>query len=131
MQSYQKTITVKEDDLDDLDHVNNVRYVQWMQDISKEHWMKAAPEEMRKGIIWVVMTHHITYKSAAVLGDVIEMSTYIQKSKGAVSVRIVEMHNKMTKELLVKSSTEWCLLNAETYRPMRISDEIKDFFTRS
>ncbi len=130
MQSYQKTITVQEDDLDELDHVNNVRYVQWMQDISKEHWMNAASEEMRSGIIWVVMTHHITYKSAAVLNDVIEMRTYIEKSRGAVCIRIVEMHNKKTNELLLKSSTEWCLLNAETYRPTRISDEIKEFFTR-
>ncbi|CAM3493117.1 acyl-CoA thioesterase [Zobellia roscoffensis] len=130
MQSYQKTITVQKDDLDDLDHVNNVRYVQWMQDISKEHWVTVAPEEMRNGIIWVVMTHHITYKSAAVLDDVIEMRTYIQKSRGAVSVRIVEMHNKKTKELLVKSSTEWCLLNAETLKPTRISQEIKDVFLK-
>ncbi|CAM4387510.1 thioesterase family protein [Zobellia roscoffensis] len=130
MQSYQKTITVQKDDLDDLDHVNNVRYVQWMQDISKEHWVTVAPEEMRNGIIWVVMTHHITYKSAAVLDDVIEMRTYIQKSRGAVSVRIVEMYNKKTKELLVKSSTEWCLLNAETLKPTRISQEIKDVFLK-
>ncbi|WP_276167086.1 acyl-CoA thioesterase [Zobellia alginiliquefaciens] len=130
MQSYIKTITVQKDDLDDLDHVNNVRYVQWMQDISKEHWVTVAPEEMRNGIIWVVMTHHITYKSAAVLDDVIEMRTYIQKSRGAVSVRIVEMHNKKTKELLVKSSTEWCLLNAHTLKPTRISQEIKDVFLK-
>ena len=130
MQSYQKTITVQKDDLDELDHVNNVRYVQWMQDISKEHWMNAASEEMRDGIIWVVMTHHITYKNAAVLNDVIEMRTYIEKSRGAVCTRIVEMHNKKTNELLLKSSTEWCLLNSETYRPTRISKKITEFFTQ-
>ncbi|MBU3027052.1 thioesterase family protein [Zobellia galactanivorans] len=129
MQRYRKTITVQKDDLDELNHVNNVRYVQWMQDISKEHWMTVAPEEMRRGIIWVVMTHHITYKNAAVLGDVIEMETYIQKSRGAVSVRIVEMHNKKTGELLLKSSTEWCLLNADTLKPARISKEIKEVFS--
>ncbi len=129
METFEKLLTVGEDDLDDLEHVNNVRYVQWIQDISKEHWQTNAPTEMQKGVIWVVMTHHITYKSAAKLGDVIQIKTHIAKSRGATSERIVEMHDYKTKRLLLRSSTEWCLLNAKTNRPMRISDDIKNVFT--
>ncbi|NKI25914.1 acyl-CoA thioesterase [Arenibacter sp. 6A1] len=128
MKSFQKTITVVADDLDDLNHVNNVRYVQWMQDIAKEHWQTKAPKELLSTTAWVVLTHHITYKSAAKLHDEILIKTYIDKSKGAISIRIVEMYNKHNNELLVKSKTEWCLLNAETFKPMRISKEIEDVF---
>lgn len=129
MELYKKTITVKEDDLDELDHVNNVRYVQWIQDISKEHWLAVAPEEMRNGIIWVVMTHNITYKYAAKLGDAINIQTHIATSRGATSVRVVEMYDGQTDRLLLRSSTEWCLLNASTLKPIRISEEIKQVFS--
>jgi len=128
METYRKNIVVQEDDLDELNHVNNVRYVQWIQDISKEHWLEAASEKMRSGIIWVVMTHQIAYKYAARLGDEIEVKTHINKSRGATSVRIVEMHNKLTRKMLLRSSTEWCLLNANTLKPIRISEEIKQVF---
>jgi len=73
MEYFEKTLTVSEDDLDDLNHVNNVRYVQWVQDISKEHWQSVAPPEMQEGVVWVVMNHNISYKSAAVLGDIIKV----------------------------------------------------------
>ncbi|SDE25579.1 acyl-CoA thioester hydrolase [Pricia antarctica] len=129
--AYQKTIIVQEDDLDELNHVNNVRYVQWIQDISKEHWITIAPEPMREGVIWVVMHHDITYKNSAQLGDVIHVRTFIEKSHGATSVRVVEMHDKETDKLLVRSSTEWCLLNEKSLRPIRISEAIKKIFGKS
>jgi len=125
---YKKTISVTQDDLDDLNHVNNVRYLQWVQDISKEHWVSSAPKEMQENIMWVVTTHFLEYKSAALLDDVLEAKTFIKKSEGPISVRIVEMHNKKNKKLVLRSKTEWCLLNAKNLRPIRISDEIKKVF---
>lgn len=128
MSGYQKQLIVSADDLDDLNHVNNVRYVQWIQDISKEHWQTKASAEMQDGLIWVVLTHHIEYKAAAVLDDPITLKTYIASSSGAKCTRMVEMYHSTTKTLLVRSSTEWCLLNSETLRPTRISEEIKETF---
>ncbi|MFH6604155.1 acyl-CoA thioesterase [Maribacter algicola] len=128
MNDFEKLLTVRDDDLDDLQHVNNVRYVQWIQDVSKEHWTSVAPEDIRSQSIWVVMSHHISYKSAAKLGDTIRINTSIAKSKGALSERVVEMHNDKTNELLLRSTTEWCLLNARTQRPMRIPDAVKKLF---
>lgn len=128
METFNKKITVEKDDLDDLDHVNNVRYVQWIQDISKEHWQHKVPKNLQKGKIWVVLNHNITYKSSAILGDAILIKTHIAATKGAISTRIVEMFNEKTKELIVYSETKWCLLNEETLRPTRISEEIQDVF---
>lgn len=126
---YTKQIEVTLEDLDDLNHVNNVRYVQWIQDISKEHWKKRAPIEIQEQVIWVVLKHTIEYKSPAFLKDPIHISTYIEKSKGAISTRIVEMFHEITNTLLVRSSTEWCLLNKETKKPMRISEDIQQLFS--
>ena len=129
MNRYEKILTVKHDDLDELAHVNNVRYVQWIQDISKEHWQSKAPKQLQDKVVWVVMRHDIVYKNAAKLNDKIRIGTYIEKSHGATSVRIVEMKDDKTNVLLVRSSTEWCLLSAETLRPMRIPGEIHEIFS--
>jgi len=129
MQIFELTRIVVEDDLDELKHVNNVRYVQWIQDISKEHWVTKASEEMRNSVLWVVMNHNITYKNAAVLDDEIKVTTHIESSRGATSVRVVEMHNAKTNQLLLRSKTEWCLLNAKTLKPTRISENIKHIFS--
>lgn len=129
MEYYEKALTVSADDLDDLNHVNNVRYVQWIQDVSKEHWQRYAPTQIQSDVVWVVMNHNITYKNAAKLGDEVKIATHIAQSRGATSIRIVEMHNAITNQLLLRSKTEWCLLNAKTLRPIRISEEIKNVFS--
>ncbi|WP_425237357.1 acyl-CoA thioesterase [Ulvibacterium sp.] len=129
MRAFEKTITVIPEDLDDLNHVNNVRFVQWIQDVSKEHWQKVATPVMQKDVVWVVMNHNITYKNAAKLDDVVRIRTHIAQSRGATSVRAVEMYNDKTNELLLRSTTEWCLLNGITLRPMRISQDIIQLFS--
>jgi acyl-CoA thioester hydrolase len=126
--TFQLTRTVGAEDLDELQHVNNVRYVQWIQDISKAHWESYAPEEMRKDVIWVVRKHLIQYKNAAKLGDRILMRTHIAKTAGALSTRVVEMFGKDNDQLLLRSETEWCLLDGKTLKPMRIPEEIASVF---
>lgn len=128
MQVYQYNITVSNDDLDDLNHVNNVRYVQWVQDIAKKHWQERAPYEIQETYFWVMLTHTIEYKSSALLNDIVELKTYISKSGGVTSTRIVEILNKSNNKLLAKSKTTWCLMNHKTMRPARITQEITDLF---
>lgn len=129
MQHYEKLITVIKDDLDDLNHVNNVRYLQWVQDISKEHWQKSATPEMLQNMVWVVMNHNISYKNAAFLNDEIVIKTHIAESRGAKSIRIVEMFNAKNNKILLHSKTEWCLLNAQTLKPIRIPQEVEVIFS--
>lgn len=129
MQHYEKVLTVSNNDLDDLNHVNNVRYLQWIQDISKEHWQQFASDQIQSAVVWVVMNHNITYKNAAILGDEIKIQTHIAESRGATCIRVVEMFNAITNQVLLRSKTEWCLLNAKSLRPTRISEEIKKVFS--
>lgn len=130
MAEFHKTIRVKEDDLDDLSHVNNVRYVQWIQDISRDHWLSVAPPELRKSVVWVVRRHEIDYKNAAVLGDIIRLRTFITEVKGPLSTRVVEMRREGSEGLIAISRTTWCLLDARTQRPLKIPGEIYTSFQR-
>jgi len=126
---YQKTIRVKAEDLDVLNHVNNVRYVQWIQEIAKDHWNSLASQEINEHYFWVVVSHFIEYKSAAVLGDSITLKTFVEKSEGVKSTRIVEMYHADTNKLLVRSETVWCFMDKETKRPARITQQIIDLFS--
>lgn len=128
MKAFSEVFEVVQDDLDDLNHVNNIRYVEWIQAISKKHWEKVTTEDMRKEMIWVVRNHNISYHKSALLGDTIQVNTYIDSNKGPISTRIVEIKKKDTNELLVKGITEWCLLDATTFRPKRVPESVQALF---
>lgn len=128
MQTFEQLITVSREDLDDLDHVNNVRYVQWVQDIAEAHWLQNATKDILDAYFWVVVSHHIEYKGSALLNDIIQLKTYVIKSEGVTSTRVVEMFNKETGKLLVKAETIWCLMNYESKRPSRIPKLIAELF---
>ena len=128
MQLYRENREVVQADLDELNHVNNVRYIQWIQDISKNHWYAATTEAMRKELIWVVKNHNVTYHHPALLGDLLEIETYIQENKGPISVRNVRIKNNKTNQLLVSANTEWCLLDATSFKPKRVPEFVKELF---
>ena len=128
MQIFESLLTVSEDDLDDLDHVNNVRYVQWVNDVAKAHWEQNTSETLRQQYFWVVLSHHIDYKASALLGDTILLKTYVTRSEGVTSTRVVEIYNNATNTLLAKSETNWCFMSVQTKRPTRITEEVAQLF---
>lgn len=128
MQAYTTTIKVKADDIDDLNHVNNVRYIDWIQKISKAHWQNVASPQMQKDFIWVVRKHQVTYHNAAKINDTIQLKTAIIGTKGPISVRMVEMRDNKTDQLLVTSETDWCILDPKSMRPIRVPDTIIELF---
>lgn len=128
MQVFETKITVTKDDIDELNHVNNVCYVQWVNDVAKLHWEQNTTKEITDNYYWVVLSHHIDYKSSALLNDLVTLKTYIVKLEGVRSTRIVEMYHSKSNRLLVKSETNWCFIDAKTNRPTRILDEIINLF---
>jgi len=119
---------VVSEDLDELEHVNNVRYLDWVQEIAKEHWEVASKNAWKDQFVWVVRKHEITYYGSAVINDILSISTYIRENQGSISTRVVEFKNNKTGKLLVTSSTDWCLLDKQTFRPKRIPDAISKIF---
>ena len=120
--------SVFSEDLDELMHVNNVRYVQWVQEIAKAHWQSVTTPTQQQENVWVLLSHQIDYKSSAVLHDEIHLKTYVTLTEGVTSTRIVEMYHKDTEKLIVKSETNWCLLDGKSKKPKRITPEIVNVF---
>nr|WP_298790198.1 acyl-ACP thioesterase domain-containing protein [uncultured Allomuricauda sp.] len=131
MQTYTIVFPVKANDLDELNHVNNIRYVEWIQEVSKKHWLSVTDIKTREGLIWVVRNHEISYHKSAQLGDTIQIATHIAETKGPISKRVVEIKNNKTGVLLVKGITEWCLLDAATFRPKRVPEAVQQLFNNT
>lgn len=126
---FEVKITVKPEDIDDLNHVNNAVYVKWMDEVARTHWNYLTRNADVSDIIWVVNKHEIEYKNEALLGDDIVAKTYVGETKGVKSIRFIEFYKNET--LLVKSKTTWVLLDAKTFKPSRIRENITNLLLPS
>ncbi|MGW8123998.1 acyl-CoA thioesterase [Roseivirga echinicomitans] len=125
---YETTFEVKSADLDEMQHVNNVRYLQWVQDVSEAHWTQVAKPEWLEQYGWVAINHFIEYKKPAFLGDQILIKTHVNEHTGVKSNRLVRIFNATTGDLLMQSSSWWCMVNAKTLKPTRIPKELTEAF---
>lgn len=119
---------VKPEHIDQLDHVNNVVYVQWIQDAAVSHWNSVAPDNIKEKFVWVIVRHEIDYKYPAKLNEELIIKTQVLNAQGVISVRKVGIYRKTDMKLLVESRTTWCMIDSITFRPSRITDEVKRLF---
>ena len=115
--------TVQPNEIDHFNHVNNVVYLEWVQQIAYEHW-----NELIKGkevpYVWYTIRHEIDYLQQAVLGDEITLKTWVGETVGVKSIRHVEIYK--SEKLLAKTQTTFCMLDAKTKRPTRITETIRN-----
>jgi len=122
MNVFEQKHIVTANEIDEYNHVNNVEYVQWMQNISDAHWKELSKKATNIDYVWFVIRHEIDYKNQAVLGDEVMLKTWVGKTEGIKSIRHFEIYRDET--LLVKSQTTFCLLDAVTKKPKRITKEV-------
>jgi acyl-CoA thioester hydrolase len=115
-------------DIDTLGHVNNVVYLRWVQEAAEAHWNSLTSIAERAELAWVVIRHEIDYYQSTKLTDELYALTWVESSEGVKSIRIVEIFNQSDKSL-AKARTTWCLIDAKTQRPKRISEEVKALFS--
>ena len=127
MKSYSMTTEVLTKHIDALGHVNNVQYLYWVQDAAHNHW-EVLIQNINKPLgVWVVRSHSITYKQAALMGDTLTLKTRVKQIRGVLSERIVEIFNAERK-LLAVCSTQWCYINPINQKPELIPDSILELF---
>ena len=119
-------IKVVPDDIDFMGHVNNARYLNWVQDAVLEHWQKMAPADEVASKAWVALKHEITYRKPAFLEDDVIASTVLERYNGARAFYHTVI--KRGEDVLAEVKSSWCCLDAETLRPARISENLREFF---
>ena len=120
---FSHEIAVRNEDIDELGHVNNVVYVRWVQEVAAAHWQMVANQDLRSKYLWVVLRHEIDYKNQAFITDRVHGTTWVGEYHGARFERFVKLENQDGK-LLSEAKTMWCMLDATTLRPTRITEEV-------
>ena len=123
---YSISITVKPEHIDNLQHVNNVVYLQWVQDIASQHWFSSSAHLQLDQLVWVAREHRIEYLSPALLGENLELKTFVEKMQGVTSTRVVEITR--AGKIICQCSSKWILVDQKRMRPRRIPQEITDLF---
>jgi len=120
-------------DIDPAQHVNNANYLAYIEDCGVE--VAAAygwpmTRMMDEGFGIVARRFRIEYRQAAVLGDSLEIATYVSDAKRATAVRHYTIHRESDGELIARAHVLWVWVDIESGRPMRIPagflDEFRD-----
>lgn len=127
---FKHQITVRKTAIDVRNHVNNLAYLQWCMDAAEEHWKAKASSTIQSNVVWYVLNHNIDYRASAILGEALEVSTWVSFAHGVKSERRFEIYRVADQKLLVEAKTLWCLLDAKTLRPAKISEEIRNLFMK-
>lgn len=122
--AFMRTFTPTEDDIDVLGHVNNGVYVRWVEQIAVKHWEVAAPGYLQEKFIFVMLRHEIDYRDEVLLGETVEVRTWLGRAKGPRFERFVDIRKPGAKRFSSKSRIEWCQIDVKTRRPVRVGDDV-------
>jgi acyl-CoA thioester hydrolase len=126
---FEMTISVLPGDIDEQNHVNNTVYLRWIQDVATAHWRAVASPKAQETIGWVVLRHEIDYKGPATLGDEMVLRTWVGKATRLTFERFTEIRRNRDGRLLSEARTLWCPIDAQTGRPVRVSEEVRSRFS--
>lgn len=117
-----------EADIDELGHVNNAVYLVWAQEIATAHWRTIGDKALTKKYVWVALRHEIDYRDQVLAGETVEIRTWLGRAAGPRFERYVDIRKSGTSRFSAKVKTDWCLIDAATRKPRRVSAEILDPF---
>lgn len=129
--SHRVVVTAGPGDIDDLEHVSNLVYVRWVQEVAQAHSTAVGwdhPEYRALGAVFVVRRHEIDYVAPVLLGEEVELVTWIAWWKGVSSERRTEVRRLRDGAVVARAVTRWAFIDFATGRPRRIPDEIRAAF---
>ena len=126
MMKFSHSFTVSAEDIDEQNHVNNVAYVRWIQDVAVAHWFASATEGMRGEFTWILTRHEIDYKKQTFAGETVAATTWVGKATKVTCERFTEIMRGA--DLVVKARSVWCLIDKNSGKPAKITEEIREIF---
>ncbi len=123
---FSHSFRVVPSDIDEQGHVNNVAYVRWIQDVAVGHWNAAVGVETRNALTWMLTRHEIDYLRQTFENEEVTATTWVGKATRVTCERFTEIVRG--EQVLIRARSVWCLIDRETLKPVRISDDIRTVF---
>jgi acyl-CoA thioester hydrolase len=117
-------ITIIPEQIDDRGHVNNTVHLSWIQQAALSHWKQLAGDRADQ-FAWVVRRHEIDYLAPILPGTDIIALTWVGETDAMSSIRRVRIQTRDGR-ILAEAMTIWCLIDPNTGRFRRITDDVKE-----
>ncbi|MCB2113304.1 MAG: acyl-CoA thioesterase [Parvularculaceae bacterium] len=119
-------------DIDAFNHVNNARYIDWANEIAWAHSeaLGLSMEDYRRiGFGCVVWRHEFDYVAPVILGDEIDVATWIAENDNRVRlVRAYEMRKTTTGAVVFRGRTKFVCIEMASGKPARMPKEFIDAY---
>lgn len=118
-------------DIDPAQHVNNAIYLAYFEECGIQAARKFGwPIERMaaRGFGILARRHHILYRKPALLGDELEISTWLCDFKRSVVTRHYTVKRTRDNELLSQSSSIYVIIDLDTEKPIRFPADFKRDF---
>jgi acyl-CoA thioester hydrolase len=110
-------------EIDGAQHVNNAAYLMHVEDcrmqaLASRGWSRARLQE--EGLAIMVRSHRIEYLVPALLGDGLEITTWLSEVDQDGGVRHTAIERVSDGKLLTRARTVWGAIDAETEQPVQL-----------
>ncbi len=109
--------------------MNNTVYLRWVQEVAIAHWEAVVSAADQAANVWVVVRHEIDYKKPARAGDEIRLRTWVGEATRLTFERFTEIVRLSDEQLLAQARTLWCPVDPQSFRPKRVSPELRAQFS--
>ncbi len=121
------------DEVDELNHVSDLVYLRWVVRVARAHsdavgYDYAAYQEL--GAVLAVRRHEIDYLHPATAGDRITLTTWVESWRTTTQVRRTSIMRVDDGLELARALTHWGLIDAETGKPHKIPDAMREGFRK-
>jgi acyl-CoA thioester hydrolase len=121
-------------DIDMMWHVNNAMYLTYVEDagvhVAEAHgWPMARMS--KEGFALFARQHRIEYRVPAVLGDEIEISTWISDVQRSTVIRHYAIRRVSDDVLLARVRTKWVWVDVKSGRPIRVPENFMADFANN
>jgi acyl-CoA thioester hydrolase len=120
-------LRVRQYEIDVLGHVNNAVYLNYLEQVAVEHAERLGFSHARLlevGGLFVVRRFEIDYLGAAVAGDELDVTTWVESISGARAIRSYDIRKVGAAKPLVTARAVWAWIDARTFRPRPIPPEM-------
>ena len=119
-------ITIRGYHLDAYQHVNNARYLEFLEEARWQYFdniSNAAYQEL--GISFFIVNININYRLPSTLGDVINISTEVEKIGNTSMTFAQKIMLDGTEKLVCDAAITFVILDQKTGKPMKIDEKLK------
>lgn len=118
-------------DVDPAQHVNNAKYLNYMEEAgiqAASQFGFLMDDYLAQGLGTVARKTRIEYRQPALLGDTLEITTYLSDPRPIRATRHFIIRRQSDQALLAQAFVQWVFIDLNTGRPARMPAELLDGF---